>query len=207
MCIQFPPYHYLTQTKQSSNNRPRFSLSFRGPSIISPPSTHYPLKATVHYHLDPSITDLTQQQPVTFSTRSTPLAQNEQLEFCYKLYSSPSLDFESLLRFRRNRTLVRPDRTKPRDPKLPIAPEKGFVQIAPGEDVIFELSLKLDYWLRELETGKTYWLQFAGKEDVIKYWRYGSLQVSIQGAWLVVILSHNLLTIFVQGPGPANVRS
>lgn len=75
---------------------------------------------------------------------------------------------------------MRPDRTKPRDPKLPIAPEKGFVQIAPGEDVVFELSLKLDYWLRELETGKAYWLQFAGKEDVIKYWRYGSLQVSIR---------------------------
>ena len=75
---------------------------------------------------------------------------------------------------------MRPDRTKPRDPKLPITPEKGFVQVAPGEDVVFELSLKLDYWLRELESRKAYWLQFAGKEDVIQYWRYGSLKVSKQ---------------------------
>ena len=205
MCIQF--HHDITQTSQSSNYRPRFSLCFRGPSIISPRSTHYPLEATVHYHLDPSITDPTHQQPVTFSTRSTPLAQNEQLEFCYKLYSTPSLDFDSLLRFRRNRTLVRPDRTQSHDSTLPIISEKGFVQVAPGEDVVFELSLKLDYWLQELETGKAYWLQFAGKEDVIKYWRYGSLQVSIQSVWLVVILRDGMLTIFVQGTGPANVRS
>lgn len=73
---------------------------------------------------------------------------------------------------------MRPDRTKPRDPKLPITPERGFVQVAPGQDVVFELNLKLDYWLRELQPGNSYTLQFAGKEDVIQYWRYGSLQVS-----------------------------
>jgi len=91
------------------------------------------------------ITDLNQQQPVTFSTRSTPLAQNEQLEFCYTLYFAPFLHFDSILRFRRNRTLVRPDRMKAHDPKIPITPEKGLLQVDPDVDAVFELSLKLDY--------------------------------------------------------------
>ena len=118
------------------------------------------------------------QPPVTFSTRGSPLAQQEQLEFCYKLYSSVSLDFESILGFRRNRTLVRPDRTKPRVTTLPIIPEKGFMQIYPGTSLVIELSLKLDYWLRELKPGNVYGLRFLGKQDAIRYWRYGTLHVS-----------------------------
>lgn len=52
------------------------------------------------------------------------------------------------------------------------------MQIDPGADLVFDLSLKLDYWLRDLEVGKAYVLRFTGKEDVIQYWRQGSLQVS-----------------------------
>lgn len=81
------------------------------------------------------------------------------------------------------------------------------MQVDPGEDVVFELSLKLDYWLRELETEKAYCLQFAGKEDVIQYWRYGSLQVSKTGGVGSGQFRGFLLTISVQGIGWADVRS
>ena len=62
--------------------------------------------------------------------------------------------------------------------KLPITPEEGFVQITPGADLVFNVNLSLSFWLNDLQPGKAYVMQFMGKEDAIKYWRYGSLQVS-----------------------------
>ena len=47
-----------------------------------------------------------------------------------------------------------------------------------GEQIQFELGLKLDYWLRNVEAGKRYWLRYAGAEDAIWIWQYEPASVS-----------------------------
>ena len=154
-------------------------MTIDGPTHLPQSSIYYPIKARIHYHSDENA-----QGPVTFSVGQSPLAQREALEFRYKLYRSGDADYDNTVRFMRSQPYIRPHEARENPIAVPISQEGGFVELSPGESKVFDLRIKLDYWLASLEAGTKYWFRYIGRNLAIPHWRRGSLKVGIRSSFV-----------------------
>lgn len=165
-----------------SVDKPRFSLTLAGPTILAADATHIPITAKLHYHAEPSTTE---QALVVFKAGAAPLAsKNGDSPFTFTLYASSECRYEDIVRWRISCILARPERLpggkfKPRSPTIAISEANGFQELAPGTSRSVELSLKLSYWLCDMKPGDQYTLAFIGDLEAFPYWRYGSLEASV----------------------------
>ena len=172
-------------------DRPSFSISLDGPSRLSLSAPSFKFAATLHYKSEPRASG----RHILLPKDHGPLAKNAISRGYHCVYKSG----ECTPTDRVAQRLLNVNLKKPRDStgrfipneKLDISAENGYVELAPGDILMNEISMDLSessQWRQLLQVGEKYWLRYdtslamaqasSGGVGIPVGWRYGTLEVS-----------------------------
>lgn len=160
-----------------SIDRPHCSLSISGPATLSLSEPEYAFTVTLHYHSEPQSTS----QPIVVRTSETALDVHTPTydADAYVMYRSPDVNHEDRLQHYIVSICYR--NIPGASSKFSITPGNGFIELAPGETVKTEVRLESRMFEKFLKPGEKRYLLYtgAGSRNVIRYWRYGTLEVRL----------------------------